>query len=328
MLDFLKVLLTKVRFCLIIYYNHNTKGINIMKLGLVTPGHTFEDVVRNMTMAGKIGYDCVELQDVDFLNIDDDGIKRLLDVAGENNLTIASLSAAYSHLDADPVKKEEANKATIRAMELAHKFGTDIVMTNAYSDLTDTIEGNIKKYKETFGEYARAAEANGVKLVIENCPHMVREPIRFGNLAFSPEMWEVLFNEVPSDAIGLEYDPSHLIWQGIDIPLTIKMYKKKIFAFHAKDTQIIKENLALVGIMGKNTNYKFGGRWWKHRLPGLGDIDWREVFRALYDIRYDGPVFLEQEDDSFSYGSARFEEGCKFAYNFLKPYMLDMRKEK
>jgi len=299
-----------------------------MKLGLVTPGHTFEVMSKNIAMAGGIGYECLELQDVDFLNIDDDGIKRILDVAEKNNVSIASLSASFSHLDPDPAKKDEANRATIRAIELAHKFGTNIVMTNAYTDLTDTIEGNIKKYKETFSEYARAAEANDVKLVIENCPHMVREPIRFGNLAFSPEMWDVMFNEVPSDAIGLEFDPSHLVWQFIDIPRAIKMFKHKIFAFHAKDTIINYDNLGLVGVMGKSTKSKFGGKWWKQCLPGLGDIKWHEVFRALYDIRYDGPVFLEQEDNAFDYGTDRFWEGCEFAYNFLKPYILDMRKFK
>jgi len=299
-----------------------------MKLGLVTPGWTFEVMSKNIAMAGRLGYECLELDDIDFFNIDGDGIKRILEVVEENNVSVASVTACFSHLDPDPASKEAANKATVRAIELAHKFGADTVMTLALADLTDTLEGNIKKYKETFSEYARAAEANGVKLVIENWPRMTREPIRFGNLAFSPEMWDIMFNEVPSDAIGLEYDPSHLVWQGIDIPRTIKMFKDKIFAFHAKDTSIDYDNLGLVGIMGKNVNSEFGGDWWTHRLPGLGDIKWHEVFRALYDIGYDGPVFLEQEDSAFGMGSDRFEEGCKFAYNFLKPYILDMREFK
>ena len=299
-----------------------------MKLGLVTPAYTPEMLSKNIAMAGRIGYECLELDDIDFLGLDDDGIKRVVDMAGENNLSIASLTACFQHLDPNPAVKENANKATIRAIELARKFGADTVMTLAFADLSDTIEGNIRKYKETFSEYARAAEANGVKLVIENWPNMLRDPIRFGNLAFSPEMWDIMFSEVPSDAIGLEYDPSHLVWQGIDIPRTIRMFKDKIYAFHAKDTSINHGNLGIVGVMGKNVNSEFGGDCWNHRLPGLGDINWSEVFRTLYDINYDGPVFVEQEDIAFGMGSDRFEEGCRFAYNFIKPYILDMRMSK
>lgn len=293
-----------------------------MRLGFVTTPDR-----SNFEMGKRIGYQCVELNELDMLNMTDDDIKRLVELAAEHDMTIDSIACAVSHLDADPVKKADANRYVVRAIEKAHLFGTDIVMTNAYTDLTDTISGNIVKYKEVFSEYARAAEANGVRIVIENCPHMVREPIRFGNLAFSPEMWEVMFSEVPSEAIGLEFDPSHLIWQGINIPKAIKMFKSRIYAFHAKDTEINHDNLELVGyVAGKVTKSSFGGKFWSHRIPGLGDIDWREVFRALYSIGYNGPVFLEQEDSVFT--GKRAEQGYIFGYNFLKDYVLDICKKK
>ncbi|MBR6558319.1 MAG: sugar phosphate isomerase/epimerase [Clostridia bacterium] len=292
-----------------------------MKLGYTTINDR-----SSYEMGGRIGYECVEINGMDLLNMSDDDIKGVVEMVNENNMTIGSIGCSVSHLDADPQKKEEANRYVMRAIEKAHLFGTDIVMTNAYTDLTDTISGNIVKYKEVFSEYARAAEANGVRIVIENCPHMVREPIRFGNLAFSPEMWDVMFNEVPSEAIGLEFDPSHLVWQGIDIPRAIKMFKSRIYAVHAKDTEINHDNLGLVGyVAGKVTKSKFGGRFWNHRIPGLGDIDWKEFFRALYSIGYNGPVFLEQEDNVFT--GDRAEQGYIFGYNFLKDYMLDICKK-
>ncbi|MBP5236403.1 MAG: TIM barrel protein [Clostridia bacterium] len=293
-----------------------------MKLGFVTT-----PTRENFEMGKRIGYECVELNEIDMLNITDDGIKQIVEMAEENGMTVASIACAVSHLDADPVKKADANRYVMRAIEKAHLFGTDIVMTNAYTDLTDTIQGNIVKFRETFGEYAKAAEDAGVRIVIENCPHMVREPIRFGNLAFSPEMWDVIFTEVPSMALGLEYDPSHLVWQNINIPKTIRMFKDRIYAFHAKDTRIIKENLELVGsVAGKVTKSKFGGKFWEHCIPGLGDVDWKETFSALYSIGYNGPVFLEHEDPVFT--GKRTEQGYIFGYRFLKPYMLDICKKK
>jgi sugar phosphate isomerase/epimerase len=148
-------------------------------------------------------------------------------------------------------------------------------------------------------------------IAMENCPHSSLYPRKIGNIGFSPEMWDALFAAVPSGAIGLELDPSHLFWLGIDIPKAIRSYRDRIFAFHAKDCEIDAEGLSKYGIFGKQIGAAsaWDTGWWRYRLPGLGQIDWKNVFGALYDIDYRGPMIIEHEDPVF--GGDRSEAGLK-----------------
>ena len=110
-----------------------------------------------------------------------------------------------------------------------------------------------------------------------------------GNVAHSPELWDLLFEAVPSPAIGLSFDPSHLVWLGIPhVPDVIRAYGERIYHVDAKDTEIIAARLARQGV--------FGSGWWRYRLPGLGALDWRAIFSALRDVGYDNIVAIENED--------------------------------
>jgi sugar phosphate isomerase/epimerase len=135
------------------------------------------------------------------------------------------------------------------------------------------------------------AESAGVRLAIENCPMLFSKDEWPGgkNLPTSPEQWRTLFEMYPS--LGLNYDPSHLIWQHIDCARAIREFGKRIIHFHAKDTRIDHDKLYQVGIMG------FG--WHVAKLPGLGDVDWSSVFAALTDVGYRGAVCIEVEDRAY-----------------------------
>jgi sugar phosphate isomerase/epimerase len=118
-----------------------------------------------------------------------------------------------------------------------------------------------------------------------------------------------MFEAVPSDALGLEFDPSHLVWQQIDYLDALYHFRDRIYHVHAKDTEIVPSVLAKVGI--------FGSGWWRYRIPGLGIVDWSAFLSALYEIGYDGGVAIEHEDPVFT--GERFEMGLVLGYNTLAP---------
>lgn len=144
-------------------------------------------------------------------------------------------------------------------------------------------------------EMLSLAEKHNVKLCFENCPMM-------GNIATSPDVWAELFDRLDSDRIGLCYDPSHLVWQLIDPYAPIFEFQKKIFHFHGKDTTVDHAKLATHGTLQN-------GLWWRHRLPGLGDLNWQRIVDALYEIGYDGAICIEHEDPVWSGTEEKVKRG-------------------
>ena len=120
-----------------------------------------------------------------------------------------------------------------------------------------------------------------------------------------------MFDAVPSKALGLEFDPSHLVWQGIDWAAALTRFASKVYHVHAKDTEILKDRLAADGF--------FSAGWWRYRLPGYGCVDWHRFTSMLKEQGYDGGVCVEHEDPVFS--GKRRVEGLEKAYACLRPLM-------
>ena len=303
-----------------------------MDVGFVTFYN--KEIVR---FAGEAGFDCLEvsvrkgtLLDLDVAEERD--IDAALEVFRANGVKIGTVSCSTNHLEGDPVKRKENNRYFEKAMKLCRKFGTDIITTNAWADKYKTPAENVRTYREVFTEYAKVAEDAGIRIALENCPHWLGYPAYVGNIIFSPEMWDALFEAVPSGAIGLEFDPSHLFWQGIDCVKALRGYGSRIYAFHAKDTEIMKDKLDRYGIIGKQfgkeSDWDSGG--WRYRMPGWGMIDWKGLFSALYDINYAGPIIIEHEDPVFGGDRSengldlgpKTETGLKLGLRFLRQFML------
>ena len=284
-----------------------------MKYGFVT---FYTDKVAEF--ASEAGFDALEVfadvgSTLDLNVITTDDIKQITDKLDGLNLKISTLTCAPIHLEADASKRSENNAYFIKALKTVKRFGTNIVVTNAFGDKTKSPYDNLKAYKQVFTEFAKVAEGEGVKIAIENCPHWNGlHPMPVGNIAFSPEMWEAIFNEIPSEAIGLEFDPSHLYWMGIDCIKALKDFGSRVYAFHAKDTEILKDKLNKYGIMGmqigKENEWDAG--WWRYRIPGFGEINWKGLYNALYELEYNGPMIIEHEDPVF--GGDRSENGLDF----------------
>jgi sugar phosphate isomerase/epimerase len=194
-----------------------------------------------------------------------------------------------------------------RVVEMATLLGTSVVTTNCWAP-RGTLDEQHAWAVKLWIECAKIAEDGGVRVGFENCPH--------GGLNYmrTPATFAAFFEAVASPAIGLEFDPSHLVFQFIDPVPQIRAFGERIYAFHAKDTQILQDELQCVGVSGEG--------WWRFRVPGYGDIDWRAIFIALSDVGYAGDIIVEHEDPVFG-----GPEGLVLAAQHLRPFIapLDVR---
>ena len=151
---------------------------------------------------------------------------------------------------------------------------------------SNKVADNLARYTEVYGPIAEHAEANGIRIAFETAGRGGGE----GNIAHNPELWQAMFEAVPSKALGLSFDPSHLLWLGIDdIPGLIQEFGDRFYHVDGKDAEIVRERLRRQGILGS--------AWWRYRLPGNGELNWPEIIAALRGIGYDGTISIEQEDD-------------------------------
>lgn len=288
-----------------------------MKLGFMTK-YSPEIV----SFASSNDFDCLELYvgedgfGTDVTRLSEKETEEILSTCEANNISIATIYSKVNHLDGDSVRRETNNLFFEKLLQTARRFGTDIIATCARANPDLTPRDNLVVYKEVFDRYARIAEDEGVKIALENCPHMTNFPPRVGNIGYSPEMWEGMFDSVPSKAIGLEFDPSHLYWMNIDAIKALRDFGDRVYSFHAKDAEIITSTRSRCGILGSQFQ---GLPDWRYRLPGWGGLDWKEIFKVLYDFEYDGPILIENEDSFFK--DERRNKGLLKARDYLRPLM-------
>ncbi|UCF17684.1 MAG: sugar phosphate isomerase/epimerase, partial [Phycisphaerales bacterium] len=177
----------------------------------------------------------------------------------------------------------------------AKKLGLKNVNTFIGRDHTCNIEGNFKRFKKVWPAIVRHAEKRGVKIGIENCPMFFTNDEWPGgkNLASSPAIWRRMFAEIPSANFGLNYDPSHLVWQFMHYIKPIYEFSDRIFHVHIKDAKVMRDQLDDVGILATPLSFH------RPKLPGLGDVDWGKFFSALADVGYKGAACVEVEDRSY-----------------------------
>ena len=299
-----------------------------MKLGFIAWSFSEELLIK----AAKMGYDCLEMcADIDtslsVAKLTDDNFKFMAELCEKHGVSFASISSHVKHMIPDAAARKENMAYFIKLIQNAHKYGSNIVNTNVWADEKLPPAENIYMYKQVFVEYAKAAEDAGVRIVFENCPHasaLVHEyPITIGNIGYSPEMWDMMFDAVPSKSIGIEFDPSHCVWMQMDHIRIMREFKDRIYACHAKDTEIDHDLLSRIGnLLIQQSPRREGWHrhgWWRYRMPGLGEIDWVEFIATLFEIGFDGPVFVEHEDSEFS--GDRHDLGLKMSSELLLPLL-------
>ncbi|MCD6155656.1 MAG: sugar phosphate isomerase/epimerase [Candidatus Atribacteria bacterium] len=302
-----------------------------MKIGFMTaclPELTLEEIA---SWAAKNGFEMLEVacwpktyekrryagtQHIDVENLDSESAAQIKEMLQNHGLKISSLGYYPNNLDPDLERRKFYHEHLKKVIKAASLLGVGVVGTFVGRDPRMNVEEALEEYKKVFPDLVKFAEDHGVRLAIENCPMLYTIDRWPGgtNLATTPEIWERMFEMIPSDYLGLNLDPSHLIWQQIDYVKVVYDFRKKIFHTHAKDTKILKDRLNQVGIFG------FG--WYVDKVAGTGDIDWKSFIRALYDVGYDYVVSIEHEDRSFEKDTESKLRGILLAKQLLKPYLV------
>ena len=284
----------------------------MFQFGLLTAildGWTYEEAVD---IAAGLGFQCLEVAcwpagkaerryagvshiDAERVLEDDAYAKHVTDYIAGKGMHISSLAYYPNTMDPDTAKRTAAIdhlKALIRA---SAKLGVNMVSTFIGRDQAKSEEENLRLFQEIWPPIIKLAEEQGVKVSIENCPMLFGEDQWPGgqNLMRSPALYRKLFDLIPSPNFGLNFDPSHYVWQQMDYVKTIYDFKDRIFHVHFKDIKLYPEKLAECGVMAYPLDYM------SPKLPGLGDVDWAAFISALNDIRYSGDAVIEVEDKAF-----------------------------
>lgn len=217
-------------------------------------------------------------------------VRNLIRLHGVN---ISGLGYYPNPLDPEPSHRQLVCEHLKKVIAAAPLLGVKIVNTFIGRDHRDCVEDNLVMMREVWPPIIQQAEKCGVKLAIENCPMLfsIDEWPGGKNLHVSPALWRRIFAELKSEHLGLNFDPSHLVWQHIDYVRCIREFGDRIFHVHAKDTRIDCDKLYERGILGLG--------WHTPKIPGLGDVNWSAFFSVLTDAGYRGPVCIEVEDRAF-----------------------------
>ena len=281
-----------------------------MKLGFLT--NYSENIVR--FAANDESFECLEIFGPPDSWVGDTGkskanrsyAKALLT---ENELTIASfLSTKLPQLQESGRRLSTKLDYLDRLMTVCNDMDVNILTGPGPMgyDPKHSLTENITLYRKVYSRVTKVCEANGVRIAFENWPG--HGPFaEGGNLSITPEAWALMFNAVPSEYIGLEFDPSHLIWQQIDPIAAFDEFSDRIYVLHAKDTEIHEDRLRRTGV--------FGSAWWRYRLPGFADFDWPRLFAMAHEHGYHDAVIIEHEDAAFD--GARRLEGLHRCGRFL-----------
>ena len=281
-----------------------------MKLGFasaIVPDLSLEEVVG---FAAAEGFTCVELMcwpkgkaerryagvtHVDVAGFTADDAAQVKDMMAASGVEISALGYYPNPLSADRNEAQVAIDHIKTNISAARLLGVGVVNTFIGRDPKRSLDDNWPRFKEVWPSLIKFAEDNGIKIGIENCPMLFSNDEWPGgkNLAYAPAIWRRMFEEIPSANFGLNYDPSHLLWQQIDPVKPLWEFADRIFHVHAKDARVDQSRLDEVGVLGTPLQFH------TPKLPGMGDVDWGKFFSVLTDTGYDGAVCIEVEDRAY-----------------------------
>ena len=231
-------------------------------------------------------------------------------------LSVSALGYYPNPLHADAAHRKAVIGHLMQVITAAGMMGVRVVNTFVGGDRALSVDQNWTHAVEIFAPIVAHARAKGVTLAFENCP-MIFSPDEWPgghNIAYAPRIWRRIF-ETWGDAVGMNYDPSHLVWQMIDAPRFVREFGPRMVHVHAKDLMIDRDGLYDHGILSA------GMGWQVPRMPGLGEVDWPVFFAGLYRAGYDGPVIIEHEDRNFEGTDDKVKRGFALARDVLAPFV-------
>ncbi len=234
------------------------------------------------------------------------------DKLAEADIEVSAIGHYGNALDPDPDVRRNHYDHMLRLMDLAEMMGVGCVCSFAGRNPELDIADNIPAFAEFWGPLAKIAEDKGLKIGFENCPMFHYFPFRGINIAFCPRAWDMMFDAVDSPAIGLEYDPSHLICLLIDYLWVIRRYGSRIVHVHAKDAEVQWHEVKINGIMEPPAV--------RHRTPGMGQANWAAIISHLVEAGYTGNLDIEGRHDPV-YRGERENEGLVISLRHLQQFL-------
>ncbi len=303
-----------------------------MKLGFVSailPDLTLDEVLH---FASQENFECVEVMcwplgkaerryagitHIDVATLDAAQVAHIEGLVQSTGVSISALGYYPNVLSPDPAEAAACLAHLKAVIAAAPKLGLTQVNTFIGRDWHRSVDENWPAFFEVWKPVIALAEETGVRIGIENCPmYFTNDEYPGGkNLAHSPAVWRRMFEAIPSDHFGLNYDPSHLVWQMMDYLKPMRDFAPKLFHVHAKDARVDRHRLDEVGILATPLEYHLP------KLPGLGDVDWGKFFSVLGDTGYDGPVCIEVEDRAYEASLETRKQALRQSGAYLRQFM-------
>jgi sugar phosphate isomerase/epimerase len=304
-----------------------------MKLGLLTaclPGEPLEKIAA---WAGAHGYaalevaawpDCPgrdwEASHLDVESFGADEAARVRTLLDQHGLELSAVAYYENNLHEDLSVREATHEHLRRCVDAAQLLGVGLVGTFVGRDVSRTLAENLRLAEKVLPPLVEYAAARDVRLVVENCPMEGWHPDGYpANLAYSPELWGWLADL----DIWLNYDPSHLVWLGIDPLAAYEAHADRVLHIQAKDVEVHPAARNRYGVFGQVLDRQpWVSGWWRYRIPGLGEVDWRRLIDACYQYGYAGVVSVEHEDPVWSGDPERVRQGLLIAQRTLGPLIV------
>jgi sugar phosphate isomerase/epimerase len=290
-----------------------------------------------LAFAGSTGYDCVEVMcwpagradrryagvthiDVGTIaanTIDNAAVARIQSQVASSGVAISGLGYYPNPLTPDHEEAKMAASHLRQVIRAAQALKLPVVSTFVGRDWTRSVEDNWPLFRAVWPDLIKFAEDHGIRVAIENCPMLfTRDEWPGGkNLASSPAIWRRMFDEIPSPNFGLNYDPSHLVWQQMDYIRPLRQFAARIFRVHLKDARVDRDRLDEVGILAHPLDYH------SPKLPGLGEIDWGHFLSVLGETGYDGPVCVEVEDRAYEANLDARKRALVQSHDYLRQFI-------
>ncbi|MCL2653340.1 MAG: sugar phosphate isomerase/epimerase [Propionibacteriaceae bacterium] len=304
-----------------------------MKIGFVSAildGWTFEEVIDT---AHSQGFRCVELAcwphgagerryagvtHIDVDTLDSSRIADIKDRCNDQEVAISALGFYPNPLQADLDARQGAINHLHKLIDASAALDVNLVTTFIGRDQHLSVEDNLELVKKVWPSIISHAESAGVRIGIENCP-MLFGPDQWPggqNLFTSPDLWRRIFDLLDSDALGINFDPSHFVWQTMDYIAPIYDFKSRLFHVHIKDIHLDRRRLDQVGLLAYPLDFM------TPKLPGHGDVDWGAFISALDDIGYDGPICIEVEDRAYESSRESILDSLALSKRYIDQFII------
>lgn len=303
-----------------------------MKLGVVSAIFDQSNFEEMIDIVAANGLECVEVacwpqgkaqrryagvSHIDTKQLTDERIREIQHYCQIKGVEISALAYYPNPLDENLNKRQEAIDHLYKLIDASKRMGINLVTTFLGRMPTKNIRENLEEVVNVWQPILAYAEKQKVRIAIENCPMLFTEDEWPGgqNLMTTPTIWRQVFQLLDSEYLGLNYDPSHFVWQQIDYIQPLYEFKEKIFHVHYKDIKVYQEKLNDVGTMAVPLSYM------SPKLPGLGDVDWGKYVSALTDIGFDGYSCIEIEDKAFENSYETVKKSVALSTHYLRNFV-------